>query len=426
MRRNQALGIIRILLAAVLGTSITHLSGEILKNSKGETVRYAGIYGRSPVDLPRLHFRRVQTRAVWCATTQNLDFPRCADAAEFKKHFSGVVALLRKYNCNVLIFQVRGNADAVYLSRYNPFSAWISGKAGRTLGDFDPLPYMVQLCHRNGIEFHAWLNPYRIVSSTKLTREKYLETLPARHIARLRPDLVIAGRNRNGTLSLQFDPGRPEVINHLLHTVDEIIARAPVDAIHLDDYFYPYTPLPPGADAYSYRNFNPGKLSLEDWRRSNVNRLVMQLSRFCRTRRVRFGISPFGIWANAKEVKGGSPTGGVQSRNELYADSLLWMQQGWLDYIIPQIYWSFDHPKAAYAAVTDWWIKAARRYPRTRLLIGHGLYRISGLELYNQLRYNSVHPEISGEALFALRHLREKRFSDSLKKCWPTSVPAMK
>ena len=400
------------------------LQGEILRNAKGVPVRYAGIYAKTPVDLPALRFRSVQFRAVWCAVVENLDFPKCADAAQFKKHFSSVLHLLRKNNCNVLIFQVRANADAVYLSRYNPFSAWISGKMGGTLGNFDPLPYMVKECHRKGIEFHAWLNPYRITGKTPLSKKSYLKTLPERHIARLRSDLVLASRNPDGTTALQFDPGRVEVINHILHTVKEIIEKAPVDAIHFDDYFYPYNPLPPGADQYSFSRFNPRRLSLEDWRRNNVNALVSQVSRLCRSRGVRFGISPFGIWGNAKDVKGGSLTGGTQSRSDLYADSLHWIRQGYLDYNIPQIYWSFDHPKAAYAALTDWWIRVMRRYPGTALYIGHGLYKISGREFYDQLRYNAVHREIGGEALYALRHLRSEKFSNVLKKCWPRPVPA--
>lgn len=416
----KTLGVLLFILAAF------HLSlqGEILRNAKGVPVRYGGIYAKSPVRLPALRFRSVQFRGVWCATVENLDFPKCADAAGFKKHFTSVLQLLRKNNCNVLIFQVRPNADAVYLSRYNPFSAWISGKAGRTLGSFDPLPYMVKECHRNGIEFHAWLNPYRITGKTPLSKNGYLKTLPARHIARLRSDLVLASRNPDGTTALQFDPGRVEVINHILHTVSEIIEKAPVDAIHFDDYFYPYNRLPPGADDFSYKRFNPRRLSLADWRRNNVNALVSQVSRLCRARGVRFGISPFGIWGNAKDVKGGSLTGGTQSRDALYADSLHWVKQGYLDYIIPQIYWEFDHPKAAYAALTDWWIQVIRRYPGTALYIGHGLYKISSTELYNQLRYNSVHREIRGEALYALRHLRQKKYANVLKKCWRHPVPA--
>lgn len=423
MERKKSLKTVLLLLSLFLFAS---LPGEILKNSKGVPVRYGGIYSGAKVDLPRLHFRKVQSRAVWCATVQNLDFPPCANETEFKRHFADAVALLRRNNCNILIFQVRANADAVYLSRYNPFSAWISGRMGRTLGNFDPLPWMVAYCHRNGIEFHAWLNPYRITNGTPLSKGAFLKTLPARHIARLRPDLVLSNPKPDGTRALQFDPGRPEVINHILNTVQEILLRAPVDAIHLDDYFYPYTPLPPGADQDSFRRYNPRKLSLADWRRNNVNTLIMQLSRLCRRHGVRLGISPFGIWANAKDVKGGSLTGGTQSRNDLYADTLYWMQMGYLDYIIPQIYWNFDHPKAAYAALTDWWVRAARRYPRTRLLIGHGLYKVSAAELYNQLRYDSVHPEIRGEALYALRHLRNKKFSQLLRYCWPVAVPPVR
>ena len=411
------------LLFAALFLLAPQLPGEILKNAKGRPVRYGGDYSKAVVDLPQLHHRKVQFRGVWCATVQNLDFPRCADEKSFKKHFAGVLALLRQHNCNVLIFQIRANADAVYLSKYNPFSAWISGKEGKTLGTFDPLPWMVRECHKNGIEFHAWLNPYRITNSTKLSRSAYLGTLPAKHIARLRPDLVLASRKSDGTLALQFDPGRPEVINHLLHTVQEILEKAPVDAIHFDDYFYPYEHLPFEADKASFTKYNPAKLAQPDWRRNNVNLLVSKVSRLCRKYKTPFGISPFGIWGNAKDIRGGSLTGGTQSRSAIYADSLFWLQQGYLDYIIPQIYWNFDHPVAAYAALTDWWVRAARRYPGTALYIGHGLYNISSTEFYNQLRYNSVHPEIRGEALYALRHLRRKNYSAVLRKCWTKPVP---
>lgn len=416
--------ICRILQGLLCALLLLPLSGEVLKDKKGTPVRYGGLYSKAPVNLPALQYRRVQTRAVWCAVVNNLDFPRSTTAAEFKKNFAFVLDLLQRHNCNVLIFQVRANADAVYLSAYNPFSRWITGQEGTTLGKFDPLPYMVQECRRRGIEFHAWLNPYRITGTTSLSKEAYLKTLPPRHIARLCPELVLTGAEKNGMRSLQFDPGRPEVVNHILHTVKEILDRAKVSAIHFDDYFYPYTPLPEGADKETFKRFNPHKLSLEDWRRNNVNFLIREVSRLCRSRQVRFGVSPFGIWANAKDRKGGSLTGGIQAREFIYADTLLWVQKGYLDYIIPQIYWRFDHPKAAYAAVTDWWIRVIRRYPRTELYIGHGLYALDGTELFNQLRYNSVHPEIRGEALYSLRHLRQKQFSQWVKKCWPVPVPA--
>jgi uncharacterized lipoprotein YddW (UPF0748 family) len=400
------------------------LRGEILKDARGVPVRYAGKYSNAPVYLPPLQHKNVQMRAVWCAVVNNLDFPRCATEAEFKKHFSAVIAQLRRHRCNVLIFQVRANGDAVYRSRYNPFSRWISGTEGFFPGSFDPLPYMVQECRRNGIEFHAWLNPYRITGSTALNKKKYLQTLAPRHLARLRPDLVLASRTKSGTWALQYDPGRPEVINHILHTVLEIISKAPVDAIHFDDYFYPYDQLPEAADQGTFRRYNPKAFSLGDWRRSNVNTLVSQVSRLCRSRGVRFGISPFGIWANAKDRKGGSLTAGMQSREMIYADSLLWLQKGYLDYIIPQIYWPFSHPQAAYAAVTDWWVMAVRRYPGTALCIGHSLYNSSAKELFNQLRYNSVHREIQGEALYSLRHLKNKKISNMLQNTWRFPVPS--
>lgn len=413
---------LKSLLLILSAAGFLTLSGEILKDRCGLPVRYGGIYSSAPVNLPKLHFRKVQTRAVWCAVVNNLDFPRSANEQQFKRNFASVIALLRKHNCNVLIFQVRANGDAVYLSRYNPFSPWVSGRWGKTLGNFDPLPYMVKECRRNGIEFHAWLNPYRITGSTPLNKNQFLNTLPARHLARLRPDLVLASRNRNGTWALQYDPGRQEVINHILHTVNEILSRAPVSAIHFDDYFYPYTPLQPGTDMRTYLNCNPKGLSLAEWRRENVNTLIAGVSRLCRSRRVRFGVSPFGIWANSKNIKGGSLTGGMQAREDIFADTLLWVQRGYLDYIIPQIYWSFSHPKAAYGALTDWWVRVARRYPGTTLYIGHSLYNNSSTELYNQLRYNSVHPEIRGEAIYSLRHLKDGKFSNALRHCWPVPV----
>lgn len=418
------MNILKLVLICVFLSGLLPLGGEILKDARGVPVRYGGKYSNAPVRLPAMQHKSAQVRAVWCAVVNNLDFPRCTTEAEFKKHFSAVLAQLRRHRCNVLIFQVRANGDAVYRSRYNPFSRWISGTEDIALGHFDPLPYMVQECRRNGIEFHAWLNPYRITGATPLSKGKYLKTLSPRHPARLFPELVLASRTPQGTWALQYDPGRPEVINHILHTVLEIISKAPVDAIHFDDYFYPYTQLPDSADQATFRRYNPRQLSLADWRRSNVNALVSQVSRLCRSRKVRFGISPFGIWANAKDRKGGSLTAGMQSREANCADSLLWLQKGYLDYIIPQIYWSFAHQKAPYAALTDWWVMAVRRYPGTALYIGHSLYNSSASELFNQLRYDSAHREIQGEALYSLRHLKNKKISQMLQNTWRVPVPS--
>lgn len=416
--------LLKYLFITLVLAAAADISGGILRDSRGKPVRYAGIFSAAPVDLPEYHRKNIQTRAVWCAIVHNLDFPRSISAEQFKKNFAHVLAVLKKHNCNVLIFQVRANGDAAYLSRYNPFSAWLTGREGRTYGTFDPLSYMVRECRRRGIEFHAWLNPYRVTGSTKLSKAGYLRTLSPMHIARRRPDLVLASPTRSGTLALQLDPGRPEVVSHILTTVNEIISRAPVDAIHFDDYFYPYEPLMPGTDNSSFYRYNPRRLPLQEWRRENVNTLIREVSRLCRSRRVRFGVSPFGIWANARKQRGGSLTGGMSAREDIFADTLLWVRNNWIDYIIPQVYWNFDHPKAAYAAVTDWWIMAARKYPGTELYIGHSLGRSAPGELYNQLRYNSVHPEICGEALYALRFLRNKNFSNMLRRTWDAPVPA--
>ena len=155
------MNILKVFLICFFLSGRRPLRGEILKDARGVPVRYGGKFSNAPIRLPAMQHKSVQVRAVWCAVVNNLDFPRCATEAEFKKHFSEVLAQLRRHRCNVLIFQVRANGDAVYRSRYNPFSRWISGTEDAAPGHFDPLPYMVRECRRNGIEFHAWLNPYR-------------------------------------------------------------------------------------------------------------------------------------------------------------------------------------------------------------------------------------------------------------------------
>lgn len=354
-------------------------------------------------------------RGVWVATVGNMDYPRCASAQAFKKTFSSLADQLVRKGCNAMIFQVRANCDAFYPSRLAPYSRWMTGFEGRGYSGFDPLSYMIRETRRRGMEFHAWFNPYRVVRATRLSKEKYLAGLSPNNFARKNPHLVLAVPMGNGEISLLLDPGEPEVIRHIAAVVKEAALRYRPDAIHFDDYFYPYDgrSIP---DTATYKKYNPHKLSLDNWRRNNVNTLIRQVRRavdqvnYGQKRKVQFGISPFGIWANyGPEVPGGSRTKGQQSFFTLFADSRLWVQRKYVDYIVPQIYWHREHPKASFTVLLDWWCRVVRG-TGVRLYIGHALYRFGTPgwgqdELVQQLRLVRSRHEAAGSVLFSCRHL---------------------
>lgn len=354
-------------------------------------------------------------RGVWVATVGNMDYPRCASARVFKRTFSLLVDRLARRSCNAVLFQVRANCDAFYPSRLAPYSRWMTGFEGRGYSGFDPLAFMIKETRRRGMEFHAWFNPYRVVRATRLSKEAYLAGLSPNNFARRNPHLVLAVPMGNGEISLLLNPGEPEVIRHIVAVVREVAQRYRPDAIHFDDYFYPYDgkKIP---DDKTYRQNNPHKLSLENWRRNNVNTLILQVRRtvdlvnYGKRDKVRFGISPFGIWANyAPETPAGSRTGGQESFHTLFADSRLWVKRRYVDYIVPQIYWHRTHAKASFTVLLDWWCNVVRG-TGVKLYIGHALYRFgtSGWgqdELVQQLRLVRTRREASGSVLFSCRHL---------------------
>lgn len=408
------LGIITLLLAAL---NLFAQYDTVRDPRKGGLVRYAGDCASKPtVLLPRNpRIDRNTFRGVWVATIENIDFPVSRTPDEFKRNYRTVVSNLKNAGANAIIFQVRPTNDAFYQSRLNPWSARLSGKEGLSIG-FDPLPWMISEAHRHGLQFHAWLNPYRVTGKTKLGKKAYLKTLAPSNFARKNPELVLCIRRNDGFNQLIFDPGNPKTVKFLCDTVREIIEKYPVDGIHLDDYFYPYDGVGT-ADASSFNVFNPKRLTLEDWRRSNTDSLIYSLSSLIRSfntvrkKNIRFGISPFGIWRNRKNHQGGSLTDGSESYEIQYADTRKWVRLGWLDYIVPQLYWTFGHDKAAYAALADWWSRQVKG-TRTHLYLGLSPARLgSGPEwsnpdeIYNQMRYNSRNSLIRGSILFSYRSL---------------------
>lgn len=290
-------------------------------------------------------------RGVWVSTVYNLDYPSQAGltARALAEEAEAIIENAKKWGLNAVFLQVRPSGDALYSSETQPWSALLSGKQGQAPAEgFDPLAYFVERCHQNGLELHAWLNPYRITRTAAATREEALAQLCDSHPARLLADCLVF--HSDGCLYL--DPGRPEVRQHLLDITGEILQNYDVDGIHLDDYFYPG---PDFADEKTVAAFGGDFTWAADFRRDAVNQLVSALhEQAARYGRV-FGVSPAGIWATADRQPMGAATTGSQSYYDHYADSRKWVREGMVDYIAPQIYWEMGAAAGDFSVLLDWW-----------------------------------------------------------------------
>ncbi|MCH4182123.1 MAG: family 10 glycosylhydrolase [Prevotella sp.] len=283
---------------------------------------------------------------------------------QIQRMLSSQLDSLQKDGVNAIFFQVRPECDALYDSKLEPWSRFLTGKQGQAPSPYwDPLQWMIEQCHKRGMELHAWLNPFRAKTAT--TNE-----LSNRHIVIRRPDLVFS---YGGQFIL--NPGIPEVRDYICKVIDDIVSRYDVDGIHIDDYFYPYPvasqTIP---DEEQYRKDPRGFTTIGDWRRDNVNLFIKQLSATIHYRKpwVKFGVSPFGIYRNKKSSPAGSATNGLQDYDDLYADVLLWVNNGWVDYCAPQLYWQIGHPAADYSVLIKWWNQNAGNRP---LYIGEDVIR---------------------------------------------------
>lgn len=271
---------------------------------------------------------------------------------------------LMKDGVNAIIFQIRPECDALYKSNIEPWSRFLTGKQGVAPSPYwDPLQWMVTECHKRGMELHAWINPYR--AKTKTTHE-----LDSRHVALRHPEWVFEYDDQ-----YILNPAIPECRNFICHVVGDIVRRYDVDGLHIDDYFYPY----PAAgqtipDDQLFRSNPRGFTNKGDWRRDNVNLFIRQLSDTIHQNKpwVKFGVSPFGIYRNKKNDPNGSNTNGLQNYDDLYADVLLWVNKGWVDYNVPQLYWEIGHKSADYQELIGWWNRYASNRP---LFIGEDVER---------------------------------------------------
>lgn len=279
---------------------------------------------------------------------------------EMKKYLVTMLNNLQRVNVNAVIFQVRVEGDALYESRFEPWSRFLTGVQGRSPG-WDPLAFMVDECHKRNMELHAWINPYR-------ARTKGTSKVAANHQSAKHPENFISYEGQ-----LYFNPSLQSNRDHICGIVRDILHRYDVDGLHIDDYFYPY---PVAGKEFADEKWfkKSGAADKAAWRRENVNHLIYQLHRTVREAKpwVKFGVSPFGIYRNEGSWEFGSKTRGLQCYDDLYADVLYWIEQGWVDYCIPQVYWEIGHKVADYEALVQWWAKYASGRP---LYIGQDVQR---------------------------------------------------
>ena len=299
-------------------------------------------------------------RAAWIQSV-NGQF-RGMPTEKLKQNLIGQLNSLQKARINAIIFQVRPEADALYASRLEPWSRFLTGVQGKAPEPYwDPMQFMIDECHKRGMEFHAWINPYRTKTTLK-------SELAPNHVYNIHPEWFVTYGDQ-----LYFDPALPESRRHICMVVSDIVSRYDVDAIHMDDYFYPY-PIKGKdfPDDASFARFGGGFSNKGDWRRSNVNVLIKKLHETIREIKpwVKFGVSPFGTNRNESSDPLGSKTKGLQNYDDLYADVLLWAREGWIDYNIPQIYWHIGHPVADYETLVKWWARNTENRP---LFIGQSV-----------------------------------------------------
>ena len=339
-------------------------------------------------------------RAVWVATVDNIDWP---DSPTIYAHlqkaaFLKLLNMHQRNGMNAIIVQVRPAADAFYPSPFEPWSQWLTGVQGQApFPYYDPLEFMITETHKRGMEFHAWMNPYRAVFS--ITNS----SITATHITRQHPEWFITYGDKK-----YFDPGNKDVQRYVTNVVKDVVKRYQVDAVHFDDYFYPYRiagkEFP---DDAKYRQYGNG-MSKDTWRRSNTDSIIVMLGKAIKetNKKCRFGISPFGVWRNASVDSMGSNTkAGQTNYDDLYADILLWLRMGWIDYVTPQLYWEIDHKLADFNTLADWW--ASHSYGKD-CYIGIGYYRANSnaawkdkTQLPKQIQKIRSLPALKGMAFYS-------------------------
>ncbi len=383
------------------------------------------VYGQTTT--PKREFR-----GAWIATIGNIDWPskQGLDATMQQQEFIALIDQMKDNGLNAAIVQIRPCADALYDSPFENWSKYLSGKQGvPPTPYYDPLEFMINECHKRCIEFHAWFNPYRAL----VDANKNLNT--ATHCTNTHPNWFL---NYGG--KKYFDPGLPEVREYFTNIVLDVVKRYDVDAIHFDDYFYPYRIAKQEfPDFKSYAKYGSNFPNKDDWRRNNVNTLIESLSKKIKKEKpyVKFGISPFGVWRNSSKDPEGSVTNGGQTNyDDLFADILLWLRKGWIDYALPQLYWEQGHHAADYDELINWWSRHA--YGKN-MYVGHALYQIgtstkacwrSLNEMNEQVALTRTTPGINGSSFYSANSFKKNCYglNEDMKNNWyktPSLLPSM-
>ena len=381
----------------------------------------------------QVHPPKYEFRAVWVATVANIDWPSKPGLTteQQQKEIIDILNLHQQLGMNTIILQTRPAADAFYLSELEPWSRYLTGTPGKAPEPFyDPLQFWIEECHKRGMELHAWLNPFRVALNAS-------DPLAGNHIAFQHPEWILKYGN-----SLYFDPGLPQTREFIVGVVKDIVARYDVEAIHFDDYFYPYPLAEEFPDTISFALNNRGFFceNKADWRRENVDIIVQMLNDTIKSVKpwVKLGISPFGVWRNKADDPLGSDTrAGATNYDHLYANIIKWQEKGWIDYCLPQLYWQIGHPLVDFELLANWW--KSHTHGRA-MYIGHGVYKSDPAsttkewtlpgELPKQIQTLRKIQEIGGSAFYSSKHFTRDLmgFQDSLKNNFykkPALVPPM-
>lgn len=373
-----------------------------------------------------------EMRGVWVATVANIDWPSRPglDVETQQKEALAILDQQQALGMNAVFFQVRPAADAFFASSLEPWSRFLTGRQGNAPQPFyDPLKFWITEAHKRGLELHAWLNPFRATFSP----EEYLH--PS-HVLNQHPEWLLQYGER-----YFFDPGIPEVRRHLQLVVADMVSRYDVDGIHFDDYFYPY-PLAgiDFPDTLSFKQYGSDiPEELGNWRRENVNQVIRSLNDTIKQMKpwVKFGVSPFGVWRNkASDPTGSETRAGVECYDDLYADILLWERLGWVDYVLPQIYWTTQDLPANFTKLIHWWDQTIKN---RHLYIGHALYKINpaapywenASEIPDQIRLTRSLKSTLGSVFFSQKHFSRSDLlgvADSLREdfyCRQALTPGM-
>ena len=370
-------------------------------------------------------------RGVWVATVKNIDFPKRGVPLKVahQEQYKNLLDRLKEWGFNAVIVQVRPAADAFYPSEYAPWSKFLTGSQGmEPQPKYDPLEFMIEEAHKRSMEFHAWLNPFRATADADTLR------LASGHIFNRHRDWVVRYGNR-----YYLNPGLEAVRQHLIQVSMEVVSNYDIDALHFDDYFYPYKIAGEEyPDSTAFLKYGGRFRDIKDWRRSNVDDFVENLSMAIKSTKphVKFGISPFGVWRNKADDRRGSNTNAsVTTYDDLYADVLKWLNRGWIDYVVPQLYWNIGFAPADHETLVKWW---SSNISNQHLYIGHGLYKVGDNfevtwddpdEIPRQIKLNRQNYYTLGSAFFSANSLFRNRLGsrDSIRYYYrnPAMIPMM-